>query len=144
MLTEKIKEYLEGNADKILPQYEKDYKKRLEELGFSQKKNSSFIEFMSVYSDEYYGSEGALIDFMLDIKQFDKSQTMILRKYDKINSKFFSLLISESDDYLLYNKDDDSVKLIEAQNMKQLSNDDYYDKKWNSFNNFLEDFFELN
>lgn len=144
MLTEKIKEYLEGNADKILPQYEKDYKKKLEELGFSQKKNSSFIEFMSVYSDEYYGSEGTLIDFMLDIKQFDKSQTMILRKYDKINSKFFSLLISESDDYLLYNKDDDSVKLIEAQNMKQLSNDDYYDKKWNSFNNFLEDFFELN
>ena len=144
MLTEKIKEYLEDNADKVLSQYQKDYKKKLLDLGFNEKTNSSFIEFMSIYSDEYYGVEGTLIDFMLDIKQFEKSETMILREHDKINSNFFSLLISESDDYLLYNKENDSVKLVEAENMKQLSNDDYFDQKWDSFNEFLEHFFELN
>lgn len=144
MLTDKLKYYLKENADQVLPEYRDIYFSRLKELGFSEAKNSSFIEFMIKYSDEHYGSEGCLGDFMLDVKDFKNSRTMSIRKNNNTSEKYFSLFCGESDDFLLYNIEDDSVKLIEAQNIKQLSNDEYCDKKWNSFNNFLEDFFELN
>ncbi len=144
MLTEKIKNYLEENADLVAPEYQSKYKVKLEELGFDKKINSSFLDFMINYSDEYYGEEGLIHDVMNDdLMDYENGITKHLIDNYNISNKYVSLFNLETDDYLLYSKADDSVKLIEAQNMKELSNDEYYDEKWDSFNEFLEHFFEL-
>ncbi|QAR31151.1 hypothetical protein EQP59_07300 [Ornithobacterium rhinotracheale] len=144
MLTEKIKKYLEENADLVLPKYQINYKKKLQELNFNERINSSFIDFMVKYSDEYYGEEGLISDVMNDdLMDYENGLSKHLIDNYGVSEKYISLSNLESDDYLLYNKEDDSVKLIESQNIKELSNDKYYDKKWDSFNEFLEYFFEL-
>ena len=144
MLSEKVKKFLNENVHKVLPEYQLKYKKELESLNFDKKINSSFIDFIVNYSDEHYGAEGLIFDVMNDdLMDYENSITKHLIENYGVNEKYISLFNLEVDDYLLYNKEDDSVKLIEAQNMKELSNDEYYDQKWNSFNEFLEHFFEL-
>lgn len=145
MLSNKIKNYLEENADLVLPENQIKYKKKLEELNFKESINLSFIDFMVKYSDEYYGEEGLIFDVMNDdLMDYKNGISKHLIDNYGVSEKYVSLFNLETDDYLLYNKEDDSVKLIEAQNMKELSNDEYYDEKWDNFNEFLEHFFELN
>ncbi|OWP79753.1 hypothetical protein [Flavobacterium oreochromis] len=144
MLTEKILKYLKKNADLTLKEFQIKHEENLKKLGFNNEINSSFLEFMIKYSDEYSGREGFIMDVANDLIDFENSVTEHLRKNDNLNTKYYSLYNLELDDFLLYNIQDDSVKLIEAKNMKQLSNDEYYDKKWNNFNEFLEYFFKLN
>ncbi|AMA50414.1 MULTISPECIES: hypothetical protein [Flavobacterium] len=144
MLSEKILKYLKKNADLTSKEFQIKHEQNLKKLGFNDEINSSFLDFMIKYSDEYSGKEGFIMDVANDLIDFENSITQHLRNQDNLNSKYFSLYNLELDDYLLYNIEDDSVKLIEAKNMKQLSNDDYYDKKWNTFNEFLEYFFKLN
>lgn len=144
MLLKEIIDYLENNTVKVLPEFREKYFKQLKELGFNEKLNSSFIEFMVNYSDEYYGSEGLLNDVMQnDLSDFENGISKHFIDNYAVSEKYVSLFNLEVDDYLFYNKENDSVKLIQAENIKELSNDDYYDKKWNSFNAFLMDFFEL-
>ncbi|KIQ16526.1 hypothetical protein SD960_20030 [Flavobacterium sp. MMLR14_040] len=144
MLSEKILKYLKKNADLTLKEFQIKHENNLRALGFNDKTNSSFLEFMIKYSDEYSGKEGFIMDVANDLIDFENSVTQHLRKQDNLNTKYFSLYNLELDDYLLYDIEDDSVKLIEGENMKELSNDNYFDKKWNSFNEFLEYFFKLN
>lgn len=143
MLSKKIIDYLDENADQNLPDFQKKYHDSLLSLGLSFDNNSSFLDFMIKYSDEYYGSEGFIIDVANDLLEFESSTTAHLRKNDALHSDYISLFNTEVDDFLLYNIKDDSVKLIEGDNIKKLSDYNYYDKKWSSFNDFLEDFFEL-
>jgi len=143
MLTEKILKYLKKNADITLEDFQKKYAENFKKLGFTEAINSSFLEFMIKYSDEYSGSEGFIMDVSNDMLDFETSVTQHLRTHDNLNEKYFSLYNLELDDYLLYNKEQDTVILIEGENMRKLSEDEYYDKKWNSFNEFLEDFFNI-
>ena len=114
----------------------------LNELGFVGNKNSSFIQFMSVYSDEYYGSVGLIHDVMNDDLSDPKNGvTKHLRDNYNVPKKYVSLFNLEVDDYLLYNKED-SVVLVVGGNDIKLKNEEF-DQKWNSFNEFLEHFFEL-
>ena len=54
MLTNKLKKYLENNADRVLPEFQEKYKSIFKnELGLTDETNSSFLEFMIKYSDEY-------------------------------------------------------------------------------------------
>lgn len=143
MLTEKLKSYLQNNADELLPKYQAQYMAMLNELGFDGNKNSSFIQFMSVYSDEYYGSVGLIHDVMNDDLSDPKNGvTKHLRDNYNVPKKYVSLFNLEVDDYLLYNKKDDSVVLVVGGNDIKLKNEEF-DQKWNSFNEFLEHFFEL-
>ncbi|WP_298481356.1 hypothetical protein [uncultured Maribacter sp.] len=143
MLSNNIKEYLEKNADLVLPEYQKKYQECLNNLGFTNNNNSSFIEFMTKYSDEYYGSEGLLFDVMNDdLMDYNNGITKHLIDNYSIPIKYISLFNLEVDDYLLYNKEDNSVILIEGGNDIKLKNEEF-DKKWGSFNEFLEHFFEL-
>ena len=144
MLTEKIIKYLKSSSDnfiEFIPEYQRTLKKYALENGFS---HNDFVDFMSKYDSEIHGCEGFIINSLDDLVDYENSITKHLIENYGISEKYISLFNLEIDDYLLYNKEDDSVKLIEAQNMKELSNDEYYDEKWDSFNDFLEHFFELN
>lgn len=142
MLTEKIKNYLNLSKDNFI-EFIPKYQEVLKKFGEEQNLNISFIQFMSKYDSEIHGKEGFIINALDDVFEYDNSMTKHLIHNYNVSNKYMSLFNLEVDDYLLYNKEDDSVKLIEAPNIKELSNDDYYDKKWDSFNEFLEDFFEL-
>lgn len=143
MLSKKIINYLNKNADKNPPELQKKYQNSLLSLGLSFEKNSSFLDFMIQYSDEYSGSEGFIIDVASDLLDIENSTTEHLRKNYALHADYISLFNTEIDDFLLYNIKNDSVKLIEAENIKKLSEYEYHDKNWSSFNDFLEDFFEL-
>jgi len=145
MLSEKLIDYLTENADKTLPEFRDKYLSNLKNLGFDLERNASFIEFMTNYSDEYYGAEGLLNDVMQnDLSDFENGLTKHLITNYNLPAKYISLFNLEVDDYLLYNKENDSVIYIDAKNIKELSNENYYDKKWATFNDFLEHFFEIN
>lgn len=62
MLSEKILKYLKKNADLTLKEFQIKHENNLRALGFNDKKNSSFLEFMIKYSDEYSGKEGFIMD----------------------------------------------------------------------------------
>lgn len=143
MLTEKIEKYLNISKEDFI-EFIPKYQGILKEFGEEQKLSDSFVQFMSKYDSEIHGKEGFIINALDDVFEYDSSMTKHLIDNYEVSKKYISLFNLEVDDYLLYNKEDDSVKLVEAQNMKELSNDEYYDEKWNSFNEFLEHFFELN
>ncbi|QIH34259.1 hypothetical protein [Sphingobacterium sp. DR205] len=65
-LTEKLKTYLQDKVDEVLPKYQEEYRSVLQALGFNSAINGSFVEFMSVYSDEHYGKLGLIHDIMND------------------------------------------------------------------------------
>lgn len=144
MLTEKLKLYLQNNVDEVLPKYQEEYKDILKQLGFDDVKNASFINFMSKYSDEHYGNIGLIHDVMNDdLSDYENGISKHLKDNYNVPEKYVSLFNLEVDDYLLYNKEDDSVVLIEGGNDIKLKNEKF-DQKWSSFNEFLEHFFELN
>ncbi|MEM9774808.1 MAG: hypothetical protein AAF902_09525 [Chloroflexota bacterium] len=143
MLSEKVIKFLETDEDTIKLS-ESTVSKYLNVLNKYALKSDSVVELMSKYLGEFYGKEGHILNLAQDLSKYEESATYHLRNHDNISEKYFSLFDTETEDYLLYNKEDDSVKLIEAPNMKELSNDDYQDRKWNSFNAFLEEFFDLN
>lgn len=142
MLTEKIKNYLNLSKDNFI-EFIPKYQETLKKFGEEQNLSRSFIQFMSKYDSEIHGKEGFIINALDDIFEYDNSMTKHLIDNYNVSNKYISLFNLEVDDYLLYNKEDDSVKLIEAQNMKKLSNNEYFDQKWDSFNEFLEHFFDL-
>lgn len=66
-----------------------------------------------------------------------------MHEKEQVPLKYISLFNLETEDYLLYNKENEHVVLIEGGNIDKLKNNNF-DKEWNSFNEFLEDIFELN
>lgn len=142
-MNNKIREYLEENEEPLLPEYQKKYKDFLIENGFG--KDPSFVEFMTKYSDEMYGSEGHLADVVGDLIDYDTacSFNYSMHKYDEVPKNYISLTDDISEVYLLYNRENGHVILIEGANLKRLLDGDF-DKEWNSFDSFLEDFLELN
>ncbi|KFA58445.1 hypothetical protein A9G48_00360 [Gilliamella sp. wkB18] len=140
MLKQNIKNYLDEEYSTVLPEYQEKYKKTL--LKYHINPNSAFFEFVSKYSDEYYGKYGLLYDIATDLST-DDNVTQILHEKEQVPLKYISLINLETEDYLLYNKENEHVVLIESGNIDKLKNNNF-DKEWNSFNEFLEDFFELN
>jgi hypothetical protein len=141
MLTKKIANWLKENEETLLPEYQEKYRNFLIESGFDKK--SSFVEFMSQYSDEINGSEGHLFDVVGDL--IDYTETSInyqIHTFDKVPTNYISLTDDTTECYLLYNKNDDTVVLIEGANLPRLLDEDF-DKKWDSFNDFLTEFLEI-
>ncbi|CAA0146928.1 hypothetical protein R5N98_05210 [Tenacibaculum maritimum] len=143
MLTEKIKNYLSQSKEELI-EFTPMYQGILQEFGKKEKLGASFVEFMSKYDSEIHGEEGFIINGLDDVFEYETSMTKHLIDTYNIPIQYISLFNLEIDDYLLYNKENDTVKLIEAKNIGELSNDEYYDQKWGSFNEFLEYFFNLN
>ncbi|MWP50404.1 MULTISPECIES: hypothetical protein [unclassified Gilliamella] len=140
MLKQNIKNYLDEEYGTVLPDYQEKFKNAL--LKYHINPNSAFFEFVSKYSDEYYGKYGLLYDIAADLST-DDNVTQILHEKEQVPLKYISLINLETEDYLLYNKENEHVVLIEGGNIDKLKNNNF-DKEWNSFNEFLEDFFELN
>ena len=141
MLTKKIRNWLKENEDALLPEYQEKYKKFLLENGFD--KDSSFVEFMSQYSNEICGSEGNLFDVVGDL--IDYTETSVnyqIHTKDKVPSNYISLTDDTTECYLLYNKDNSSVVLVEGANLTRLLDEDF-DQEWDSFNEFLLEFLEI-
>jgi transposase-like protein len=135
MLSEKILKYLKKTPTKPFA-YQKKYKYNFETYGFTTGLNASFLEFM-IRCDEYSGSQGFIMDVANDMLDFENSVIRHLRNHNGLGKQYYALYNLELDDFLLYNKDNDNVKLIEAQHMNKLSDESYYGKKWPSFNGFL-------
>lgn len=94
MLTEKIKSYLSENTDEVLDKGQEKYSQKLKELGFNDKINSSFIEFMTRYSDEHYGSEGLLNDVMMnDLMDYENGVLNHLIKNYNVPDKYIPFSI---------------------------------------------------
>jgi hypothetical protein len=135
-MNKKVKKYLKENEIEVLPEYQKIYEEIL--LSYGVKSNSSFMELMTVYADEFSGSEGTMINVADDLSNVESSYILSLN----LDKKYFQLLTAEYDDYLLYNIENDSVILIEGMNDKKLQSGDY-DRIWKCFDDFLIDFFEI-
>lgn len=140
MLKQNIKNYLDEEYGTVLPEFQEKYKNTLSKYHINP--NSAFFEFVSKYSDEYYGKYGLLYDIAADLST-DDNVTQILHEKEQVPLKYISLFNLETEDYLLYNKENEHVVLIEGGNIDKLKNNNF-DKEWNSFNEFLEDIFELN
>lgn len=140
MLSKKVKNYLKEEELELTLEYQKKFKDILLDYGFDL--NSSFFELMSTYAGEFSGEEGTMLNVADDLSDKDNSYVLNLRKTTCLDEKYVQLLTSEYDDYLLYNKDDDSVILIEGMNDKRLKSGDF-DQKWKSFDLFLVHFFDL-
>jgi len=136
-------EYLDENEDKLLPEYQEKNKKFLIENGFDENENSSFVQFMTIYSDEMLGNEGHLSDVVGDLMNYTESSfNYQIHTNDKVPTNFISLTDDTTELYLLYNKANDNVVLVEGANLKNLL-DNKFDKQWSSFNDFLIDFFQI-
>jgi len=141
MLTEKILNYLEENEGKLLPEFQERNTKFLVENGFDQ--NSSFFQFMSIYSDEMIGSEGHISDVVGDLIDYtETSFNYQIHVNGQVPTNYISLTDNTTELFLLYDKSTDKVVLVEDGNVTNLINKKF-DKVWNSFNDFLTDFFEL-
>ena len=141
MLTEKILNYLEENEGKLLPKIQERNAKFLVENGFDQK--SSFFQFMSLYSDEMLGSEGHISDVVGDLIDYSEtSYNYQIHINGQVPTNYISLTDNITELFLLYAKSTDKVVLVEDGNVNNLINEKF-DKNWNSFNDFLTDFFEL-
>lgn len=141
MIDKQIIEYLDDNDEfKLLPEYQDRFKKILIDYGVNE--NSALIDLMSTYSGEFHGKEGFIINVADDLSEYDNSVTKQLVDNEGISANYISLFNFEFDDYLLYNKEDDSVVLINGGNIDKLKANNF-DKKWNSFNEFLLDYFGI-
>ncbi len=143
MLSNLISSYLKSNGVlKHNPEISEEFRAILKDNGFNEQNNSEIIEFMSVYGDEFSGTIGSISNLAEDLSYGNKSNDSYLKLENDIPDNYFQLFIPEYDDYLLYNNEDDSIILIEGGSDIRLKNKDY-DKKWNSFNDFLEEFLGL-
>ena len=137
MLDIKFVQFLDKKFDKVLPKYTEEYNSKFNELGFN-KINSDFVEFWSKYNDEIKGKLGILYPFAYEIRDFDKSLTKILRKQLNLPIQYYSLFNFENEDFLFYAKDTDNVIFIKSNNIQKFLIDNYCDKKWDTFKDFLE------
>jgi len=141
MLTEKIINYLEENEGKLLPEFQERNRKFLADNGFDQK--SSFFQFMSMYSDEMLGTEGHISDVVEDLMDYSEtSYNYQIHINGKIPNNYISLTDNITELFLLYDKSTGKVVLVEYANTSNLL-EAIFDRQWDSFNDFLTEFFGL-
>ncbi|OOS07810.1 hypothetical protein SAMN02745664_12131 [Moraxella cuniculi DSM 21768] len=140
MFSDSFIEYLNENLGRIFLNEMKKYVQILENKGLNQSKNSDFIYFWSNYSDEIYGNEGYLMDFCMDIEDFETSETYRLRQSENLPSQYFSLMGQDNDDYLFYDMNTDNLYLVDGDNLKDFILNKVYVKKWDSFLIFIQEF----
>ena len=141
MLTEKIVNYLEENEGKLLPEFQERNRKFLVDSGFDQE--SSFFQFMSMYSDEMLGTEGHISDVIEDLMDYSEtSYNYQIHINGKIPNNYISLTDNITELFLLYDKSTGKVVLVEDGNTSNLL-EGLFDRQWDSFNDFLTEFFGL-
>lgn len=141
MLSACIKDHLQQTTTEVLPQHQQANRQALLDVGCTEDRNSSFLEFMTKYGDDYDGSCGQIVDVAQDLQPIERSRAFAEWKHG-LPRHFLPLTSGETDEFLLYDVSDDSVVLIENGSLMQLRAGDF-DGKWSSFNEFLVDFFEL-
>ena len=137
MLDNKFKKYLDKKLDRTLPEYKEKYTKGFSQLNFTDR-NSDFIDFWTTFNDEIPAKDGFLPAFCSQVLDFENSITSILRRDFGLPENFYALFNFEFDDYMFYDKDTDEVFLVLAPDLKKFINDRFYDKKWNSFLEFIK------
>lgn len=142
MFNDNFIEYLNENLGRIFLNEMKKYVQLLQSKGLNENKNSDFIYFWSNYSDEIYGSEGYLMDFCMDIEDFETSETYRLRQTENLPNQYFSLMGQDNDDYLFYDMNTDNLYLVNGENLKDFIVDKVYVKKWDSFLIFIQEFLD--
>jgi hypothetical protein len=141
MLNKKVKSYLkEEEEEKNSLKEKKDILSALKSEGVDE--NSSFAEFMSSYEGEFYGKEGVIINVGIDILDKENSLTSHIRKTYNVPESYLPLFNLEVDDFLFYNKLNDTVTLVEAGKMDEFLKGGII-PQWKSFNAFLIYFFEI-
>lgn len=141
MIDQRIIDFLEENGEfKLLPDYQQRFRQVLLDNGVNPA--SALVDLMATYSGEFNGSEGSIINVADDLSDYEASVTKQLVEEEGVDAKYISLFNFEFDDYLLYNKENDSVVLIEGGNVDNLRAGNF-SKEWKSFNEFLIAFFEL-
>jgi hypothetical protein len=138
-MNEKLKNYLEDNEVKLLPENQIKYSENLKNLGLDKFKD--FYEFMSLYGGDLEGKMGYMFDVVNDISD-EEGVTWSLINNEDVPDYYISLQDLDYEHFLLYNKKNNHVILVENANTSNLL-DENFDREWSSFNEFLEDFFEL-
>lgn len=140
MLSQKILTYLQDEP-KLLPESRNSYLSFLRKTGF--KENSAFFQLATTYGTEFNGTEGFMFNVVNDL--MDETITGVnynMHTIEKVPQNLISLLEDTTYAYLLYNKDNDSVILVEDGAVEKVL-EGHYDRKWNTFNEFLEEFFDI-
>ena len=140
MQNEKIVKYLEDEP-KLLTEHRSLYHSVLHQHGF--KENSVFVDFATTYGTEFNCSEGFMFNVVRDL--MDQSPTGVnynMHVKQNVPQNLISLLEDTSYAFLLYDTDNDSVILVEDAYVRKVI-DGEYDRKWNTFNEFLEEFFGI-
>jgi hypothetical protein len=141
MLRKKIKNHLsEEDEEKNSLKVKREILAILKAEGIDE--NSSFAEFMSTYEGEFYGEEGVMINVGIDLIDKEQSLTRHLQNTYNIPTNYLPLFNLEVDDFLFYNKLNDSVTLVEAGNLEPFLNGKIA-PQWNSFEEFLLYFFDI-
>lgn len=140
MLSLKVLHHLKETTKDVLPENQTAYLQSLELAGCNDKVNGSFIEFWSKYSDEFYGKYGLIMDVCQDLN--DKESSTTYGMWEEGIPSYYISLIPDTESLFLYNIGNDSVIIIEDGSLLKL-NSHSFDNYWPSFNEFLEDFFEL-
>ncbi|MGJ3507175.1 hypothetical protein [Enemella sp. A6] len=137
MFSEDFIRFLESRAArKLLPESVLFYRTKFKELGFDEA-NSDFVRFWSEYGDEYYGEEGFIFAFMYELEDINDSLTAHLRETLNLPRHYFPLFNLEAEDYLFYNKNDDSVALVASENIDSFIESGHADQRWSSFKDFI-------
>jgi hypothetical protein len=141
MIDSSITKFLEENEEiKLSQENQEKYKKILLNNGVNA--NSALIDLMGVYSGDFYGEQGFMLNLAEDLSDYNNSITKKLIEKEGIDSKYLSLSDLELENYLLYNKENDGVVFIEAGNISKLKNNEFT-KSWDNFNAFLKHYFEI-
>lgn len=138
-MNEKIENYLEDNEVKLLPENQIKYSEILKKLGLDKFKD--FYEFMSWYGGDLDGKLGYMFDVVNDITD-EEGVTQSLINNEDVPDYYISLQDLDYEHFLLYNRENNHVVFVQNANTSNLLNENF-DKEWHSFNEFLEDFFEL-
>lgn len=138
-MNEKIKDYLEENEVKLLEENQIKYSEILKKQGLD--KHEDFYEFMSLYGGDLEGKSGYMYDVVNDIDDAE-GVTQSLIKNENVPDYYISLQDLDYEHFLLYDINNNHVIFVEGANTEQLLNKNF-DNEWNSFNEFLEWFFEI-
>lgn len=107
--------------------------------------DSAFFQFMSSYSDDWYGNAddvghfSDVMDILMDNGEWNLNR--VLHEKENVPQEYITM--EDASDWLfLYNKKNDSVVILEDGSVDRLLNKDF-DYYWSSFNDFLLYFFGL-
>lgn len=138
-MNEAIKNYLEENEVKLLEDKQTEYAEMLKKQGLD--KYEDFYAFMRLYGGDLEGKSGYMYDVVIDLDD-PEGVTQSLIKNENVPGYYISLQDLDYEHFLLYNTKNNHVIFIEGADTEMLLNKTF-DREWNSFNEFLEWFFEI-